>query len=323
MNPVRLDAVSDPNFSYWHSATFNNDGTKVIFTDEWGGGTSARCRVTDQPEWGADALFDIDGDQMEFASYYKMPARADHAGELRRPQLLAGAGAGSRHPRAGLVPGRRVGHRLQRHRQPRRDRLLRPRADQHPEPDRPQPRRPLVDLLVQRPGLRQRDRSRLRHLRADDQRPAERERARRGPRGRSSTSSTPSTRSRSSGRRASTSSAPTSTRPSAPASSPGRPRQGVQAPREGREALADKGAGASAKATSSPTPSGSLRRLRRPGRAQAGDPQSCATASEQGGRRHRSGGGAPLSGGVGAGRRSARRRARPTTPRSRWRRPRR
>ena len=74
VNPVRLDAVSDPNFSYWHSATFNNDGTKVIFTDEWGGGTSARCRATDQPEWGADALFDISGDQMDFASYYKMPA---------------------------------------------------------------------------------------------------------------------------------------------------------------------------------------------------------------------------------------------------------
>ena len=74
VNPVRLDAVSDPNFSYWHSASFNNDGTKVLFTDEWGGGTSARCRSTDMPEWGADALFDIDGGQMEFGSYYKMPA---------------------------------------------------------------------------------------------------------------------------------------------------------------------------------------------------------------------------------------------------------
>jgi hypothetical protein len=74
VNPVRLDAVSDPNFSYWHSASFNNDGTKVIFTDEWGGGTSARCRTTDKLQWGADALFDLAGDQMEFASYYKMPA---------------------------------------------------------------------------------------------------------------------------------------------------------------------------------------------------------------------------------------------------------
>jgi hypothetical protein len=74
VNPVRLDAVSDPNFSYWHSATFNNDGTKVMFTDEWGGGTSARCRTTDQPQWGADALFDIEAGQLEFGSYYKMPA---------------------------------------------------------------------------------------------------------------------------------------------------------------------------------------------------------------------------------------------------------
>jgi hypothetical protein len=71
--PVRLDAVADPNYSYWHSATINNDGTKVIFTDEWGGGTSARCRVTDQPEWGADAIFDIVDGKMEFASYYKLP----------------------------------------------------------------------------------------------------------------------------------------------------------------------------------------------------------------------------------------------------------
>jgi hypothetical protein len=74
VNPVRLDAVSDPNFSYWHSATLSNDGKKVMFTDEWGGGTSARCRVTDQPEWGADAFFDVAGDgDMQFKSYFKMP----------------------------------------------------------------------------------------------------------------------------------------------------------------------------------------------------------------------------------------------------------
>jgi hypothetical protein len=75
VNPVRISAVSDPNFSYWHSATLNNDGTKAIFTDEWGGGTSARCRATDQLQWGADALFDIaDDGSMQFASYFKMPA---------------------------------------------------------------------------------------------------------------------------------------------------------------------------------------------------------------------------------------------------------
>jgi hypothetical protein len=74
VNPVRIDAVADPNFSYWHSATFNNDGTKVIFTDEWGGGTGARCLAEHQPEWGADALFDIVDGKLEFASYYKLPA---------------------------------------------------------------------------------------------------------------------------------------------------------------------------------------------------------------------------------------------------------
>ncbi len=72
--PKRLDAVSDPNFSYWHSATFNNDGTKVIFTDEWGGGTSPRCRETDQLNWGANALFDIKKKELKFRSYWKMPA---------------------------------------------------------------------------------------------------------------------------------------------------------------------------------------------------------------------------------------------------------
>ncbi len=74
VNPVRLDAVSDPNYSYWHSATLSNDGSTVIFTDEWGGGTSARCRATDQLEWGADSFYEVDNGQMEFASYFKMPA---------------------------------------------------------------------------------------------------------------------------------------------------------------------------------------------------------------------------------------------------------
>ena len=74
VNPKRLDAVEDKNFAYWHSATFNNDGTKVIFTDEWGGGTSPRCRATDRPEWGADAIFDIVDKKLQFRSYFKMPA---------------------------------------------------------------------------------------------------------------------------------------------------------------------------------------------------------------------------------------------------------
>jgi hypothetical protein len=73
-NPVRIDQVVDKNFAYWHSATFNHEGTKVIFTDEWGGGGRPRCRPTDQPTWGADAIFDIVDRKLRFASYYKMPA---------------------------------------------------------------------------------------------------------------------------------------------------------------------------------------------------------------------------------------------------------
>ncbi len=74
VNPERIHEVIDTNFAYWHSATFNNDGTTVIFTDEWGGGTSPRCRAEDRPEWGANAIFRIVDGEMEFASYFKIPA---------------------------------------------------------------------------------------------------------------------------------------------------------------------------------------------------------------------------------------------------------
>lgn len=74
VNPKRLAAVSDSNFSYWHSATFNNDGTKILFSDEWGGGGQPKCRATDPKEWGADAIFALQDRQMHFQSYYKLPA---------------------------------------------------------------------------------------------------------------------------------------------------------------------------------------------------------------------------------------------------------
>ncbi len=73
-NPERLDEVIDPGFAYWHSATFNNDGSKVIFTDEWGGGGRPRCRAQDPMDWGADAFYDIVDGQLQFRSHYKMPA---------------------------------------------------------------------------------------------------------------------------------------------------------------------------------------------------------------------------------------------------------
>src|SRR5213594_2465578 len=73
-HPRRIGAVADSNFSYWHSATFNNDGTKLLFSDEWGGGGQPKCRAIDKPEWGADAIFTIADRKMTFQSYYKMLA---------------------------------------------------------------------------------------------------------------------------------------------------------------------------------------------------------------------------------------------------------
>jgi len=73
-NPKRVDAVNDPNYSYWHSASFSNDGKKVVFTDEWGGGLAARCRANDPNKWGANAIFRVTDNKLSFASYYKLPA---------------------------------------------------------------------------------------------------------------------------------------------------------------------------------------------------------------------------------------------------------
>lgn len=73
--PERVDAVADSNFAYWHSATFNNEGDKVLFTDEWGGGGQPKCRERDPMEWGANAIFTInENNEMQFQSYYKLPA---------------------------------------------------------------------------------------------------------------------------------------------------------------------------------------------------------------------------------------------------------
>jgi hypothetical protein len=96
-NPVRVAQVSDSNFSYWHSATFNNDGTKILFSDEWGGGGQPKCRVTDKKEWGADALFTIENREMQFQNYYKMPVP-------QTPQENCVAHNGSMIP----IPGRDV-----------------------------------------------------------------------------------------------------------------------------------------------------------------------------------------------------------------------
>ncbi len=96
-DPKRLMAASDSNFSYWHSGTFNNDGTQVLFTDEWGGGGGPKCRATDPKEWGANAIFDIVNGELRFRSYYKLPA-------AQTPQENCVAHNGSLIP----IPGRDV-----------------------------------------------------------------------------------------------------------------------------------------------------------------------------------------------------------------------
>lgn len=74
VNPKRVEAVNDKNYAYWHSASFSNDGSKVIYTDEWGGGGGPKCRTTDPNIWGANAIFNRVGNDLQFAAYYKMPA---------------------------------------------------------------------------------------------------------------------------------------------------------------------------------------------------------------------------------------------------------
>jgi len=74
VHPNRVDAVNDPNYAYWHSASFSNDGAKVLFTDEWGGGLGARCRPNDPNKWGADAIFHLKDNKLSLAGYYKLPA---------------------------------------------------------------------------------------------------------------------------------------------------------------------------------------------------------------------------------------------------------
>ncbi|MDQ8165519.1 MAG: hypothetical protein P3A28_07175 [Gemmatimonadota bacterium] len=73
-NPKRLKSVADSNMSFWHSATFSNDGSKLLFSDEWGGGGAPRCRATDKLEWGGNAIFTVENGELKFQSYYKMPA---------------------------------------------------------------------------------------------------------------------------------------------------------------------------------------------------------------------------------------------------------
>ena len=163
-NPKRVDAVNDPNYSYWHSAAFSNDGKKVVFTDEWGGGLGARCRANDPNIWGANAIFNLTNNKLSFASYYKMPAAQGDSENCV-------AHNGSLIP----VPGRDI--KVQAWYQggisimdftdasrPVEIGLFRSRTDRSEDAH---PRRLLVGLLVQRSHLLVGNRARPRRLRAD------------------------------------------------------------------------------------------------------------------------------------------------------------
>ena len=175
--PKRIDQVVDPTFAYWHSATFNNDGTKVLFTDEWGGGGRPRCLVSDPRNWGANAIYDIEGSKLRFRNHYKLPGAADRAGELRRAQRVDHPGPGPRPVRPGLVSGRHLDQRFHRFEPADRNRLFRPWPAQQ---GRAGAGRLLVGLLLQGPDLRDRDRTRAGRARAAAVGPAVAERNLRG-----------------------------------------------------------------------------------------------------------------------------------------------
>ena len=186
--------------SFWHSATFSNDGTKVLFTDEWGGGSAPRCRDTDKLEWGADALFTIENNKLKFHSYYKMPAP-------QTAQENCVAHNGSLIP----IPGRDV--MVQAWYQgglsvfdwtdidhPKEIAFF----DRGPVRRRaPGQRRLVVGVLVQRRDRQLRDRARPRHLRAGAEPAHLAERDRRGEDGEVRPTGTRRTSRSSSGRRAS------------------------------------------------------------------------------------------------------------------------
>lgn len=77
-SPKVIDQVQDNvNFAFWHSATFNERASKVVFTDELGGGGGATCNEATGPNRGADGIYDIKGKgderKLVFRSYFKIP----------------------------------------------------------------------------------------------------------------------------------------------------------------------------------------------------------------------------------------------------------
>ena len=184
-NPKVIEQVRDEeNFAFWHSATFNNTATKVVFTDELGGGGAPTCNPETGRTKGANAIYDIVGGKKPgearqarqegqegrqghpaagVPQLLQDPASAGRDGELRGPQRLADPGQGQGHHGPGLVPGRDLGLRLHQLPQAQGDRLVRPGPGLG---HRAGPRRIVVGVLVQRPHLQQRHPEGIRRPRA-------------------------------------------------------------------------------------------------------------------------------------------------------------
>ena len=111
-NPKRIDQAADINMSFWHSATFSNDGTKILFSDEWGGGSQPRCRETDKLEWGANATLHDRQRQDEFQELLQDSGGADVVRELRRAQRVSDPDSRARGDGPGLVSRWDLGVRL-------------------------------------------------------------------------------------------------------------------------------------------------------------------------------------------------------------------
>ncbi|MEV7230701.1 MULTISPECIES: hypothetical protein [Polymorphospora] len=76
--PRVIHTVRDTtNFAFWHSATFTNDGSKIVFTDELGGGGAPTCNPTIGPTRGANAIYHLEGRgdnrKLVFKNYWKIP----------------------------------------------------------------------------------------------------------------------------------------------------------------------------------------------------------------------------------------------------------
>ena len=72
--PIRINALVDTNnYQGRHTAAFSNDGTKLIQTEEWGGGTGPMCQASSMKELGGNTIITLDGKKKQTQrAYFKL-----------------------------------------------------------------------------------------------------------------------------------------------------------------------------------------------------------------------------------------------------------